>query len=251
MLKGIDVSAAQGSIDWDKVAQSGMRFAFVKVSEGKGYVDPKRFADLDGAREAGLLVGVYHFGHCEEDAETQAQLLWDSCGDTMPDLPPVLDLETNNKHLSGVDVVAWVEEFIASIKANFGRAPILYSSPSFLASIGPALAASEVLAECPLWIAQYSHRGPWVPNPAYDRPKVSAPWRNWTFWQYSGDDGEPVPGVKVDCDRNLFNGDERELRLLCGFPEASAISTEPEVPETQPSLSENDAPPSSSDGAPT
>jgi len=63
---GVDVSAYQGNIDWEKVAGSGIEFAIVRLGY-RGYESGKLVADdyavqnLEGARAAGLKVGAYFF----------------------------------------------------------------------------------------------------------------------------------------------------------------------------------------------
>lgn len=59
--QGIDVSHYQGDIDWKKVAGSGITFAFVKATEGETYKDPTFMRNAEGAADAGLLAGAYHF----------------------------------------------------------------------------------------------------------------------------------------------------------------------------------------------
>src|SRR5437763_12676400 len=60
-LRGIDVSNWQGSIDWSKVAAVGVRFAFLKASQGTTYTDPTYAANRSAARAAGARAGAYHF----------------------------------------------------------------------------------------------------------------------------------------------------------------------------------------------
>lgn len=38
-IKGIDVSAWQGQIDWDKVASYGMDFVFIRITEAGNVID--------------------------------------------------------------------------------------------------------------------------------------------------------------------------------------------------------------------
>ena len=40
-IQGIDVSYWQGDIDWDAVRSAGVRFAFIKATEGGDHLDPK------------------------------------------------------------------------------------------------------------------------------------------------------------------------------------------------------------------
>lgn len=39
-VRGIDVSHYQKNIDWEKVANSGVDFVYIKATEGATYVDP-------------------------------------------------------------------------------------------------------------------------------------------------------------------------------------------------------------------
>src|SRR6185503_3386128 len=72
-LKGIDVSYYQGTIDWPKVAASGMSFAVARVSYGSGFVDPKFEKNWAGIKAAGLVRGTYQFFVPDQDPVAQAQ----------------------------------------------------------------------------------------------------------------------------------------------------------------------------------
>ena len=58
---GIDVSHWQGDIHWPAVADDGVRFAFMKATDGTDYVDPTFASNRARARASGLEVGAYHF----------------------------------------------------------------------------------------------------------------------------------------------------------------------------------------------
>src|SRR5687767_14111397 len=60
-VQGVDVSKYQGDIDWDRVRAAGMRFAYLKVSEGGDVVDPRFYENWENAARAGLPRGAYHF----------------------------------------------------------------------------------------------------------------------------------------------------------------------------------------------
>lgn len=63
MIKGIDVSAWQGNIDWQKVKESGIKFAILKAggSDDGFYKDSKFEQNYKGAKAAGIPVGAYYF----------------------------------------------------------------------------------------------------------------------------------------------------------------------------------------------
>ena len=73
MIPGIDVSKWQGEIDWRKVTDAEVRFAYIKATEGTGYTDPCFTANWQSAQSAGLLRGAYHYFHPRLDARTRAQ----------------------------------------------------------------------------------------------------------------------------------------------------------------------------------
>src|SRR5271169_5364327 len=60
-IHGIDVSKFQGDIDWNAVANSGVKFAWIKATEGGDRADARFQANWEGAKAAGIPHGAYHF----------------------------------------------------------------------------------------------------------------------------------------------------------------------------------------------
>lgn len=73
---GVDVSGWQhpgnAPIDWHKVAESGIRFAIVKATQGLNFENLWLHRDLSDARAAGLLLGAYHYFDAGVDSVGQA-----------------------------------------------------------------------------------------------------------------------------------------------------------------------------------
>lgn len=63
MTKGIDVSENNGRIDWEAVAAAGMKFAIVRSSYGRYAADDDFVRNVNGAHDAGLLCGAYHYSY--------------------------------------------------------------------------------------------------------------------------------------------------------------------------------------------
>ncbi|MDR4949786.1 GH25 family lysozyme [Neobacillus cucumis] len=59
-LKGIDVSHWQGTIDWNKVKNSGIAFVYAKASKGTTVTDKMFSANVQGARR--ILFFLYPYG---------------------------------------------------------------------------------------------------------------------------------------------------------------------------------------------
>lgn len=68
MIHGIDVSAYQP----ETYSTAGLDFVFVKSTEGLSYTNPRMAAQVKRARDAGLVVGFYHYPHMANDPTAEA-----------------------------------------------------------------------------------------------------------------------------------------------------------------------------------
>ena len=100
---GIDVSSWQGDIDWDKVRESGIEFVIVRAgyrgSVTGAIVKDKYFdANVSGAQQAGLQVGVYFVTQAVNEAEAveEASAVMEMCSPYNLELPIYLDVEGSN-----------------------------------------------------------------------------------------------------------------------------------------------------------
>jgi len=200
---GIDVSDHQGAIDWPAVAAGGVRFAYIKATEGQTFIAKSAYANVAAARAAGIKVGVYHFATpspTAQDAEGEALHFW-QISTTLGrlDLPPVLDIESNPKGMSPAAMAEWITRWSAVTATKWGRRPIVYTYTSFLPSLG-----TGAFTDLPLWLARYT---------ADNDPGRTAPWQTWTLWQYGT--AADVQGVNGKCDHNWLAGGSAALCNLC------------------------------------
>ncbi len=223
---GIDVSQAQGVIDWPRVAsESQVKFAIAKSTEGNGYVDPQFANNWRGMRAAGLIQGAYGFARPDaapKDAAKEAEFLFSTIekagGFRDEDLPPALDIETAGSVKSGTQFTDWVLEYLRTLHSLCGRKPMVYTGgPFFNEKDGsPDQATLDAIGAYPHWLAAY------VQHP---ENFLAPEWRQkgYILWQKSGDQAAPgdtllhVPGIgggKVNVDKNIFNGTVAELRLF-------------------------------------
>jgi GH25 family lysozyme M1 (1,4-beta-N-acetylmuramidase) len=75
LVKGVDVSKWQASIDWSQVKAAGYDFAFVRASDGLNYPDGMFDANWKGTKANGILRGVYQFFRPSQDPIAQADLM--------------------------------------------------------------------------------------------------------------------------------------------------------------------------------
>lgn len=243
----------QTQVDWQKVADSGIRGVYIKASQYSGtriYQFEKYAA---AARSAGLVVGAYHFAYVGADPAKQAKFFCDSAlntGSQPGELPPVLDLEFAQPSVPGLAIVQWGEAFTAEVERLLYpdnrllspgdyryRQCCVYSYPFFMQRCMPALGKSSLLTR-PLHIASYKSDAagklvPWEPQNG-DRPLIpNGTWKDWTLWQYSGNRGMKVPGIPMDCDRDLFNGDYDAWTRFLGQPPKTYVPEGGDAAQTE------------------
>ena len=59
--RGIDVSNWQGTIDYAKVKNAGIRIIYIKAGQGAGSIDPYFERNYRQAKRYDLDIGFYHF----------------------------------------------------------------------------------------------------------------------------------------------------------------------------------------------
>lgn len=202
---GVDVSGnnhmSLRGIDWDAVKSDGQSYAFVKATEGIGFVNSHFVRDANAAAAAGLKVGAYHYARPAGDAKQQAASFASQIA-LVPTqtLPPVLDIEVD-EGLNADQLADWIDTFMTEVKSLTGRTPMLYTYKYFwMGQMGNTTRFSEY----PLWLAAYQDT---APDPV-------GGWDKLAFWQRSG--SGRVAGIETDVDLNLFNGTEAQLHSFSG-----------------------------------
>ena len=98
--RGIDVSTFQGDIDWEKVKNTDIEFAMIRLGfrgyeNGKIVLDSKFERNMEGSLNAGLDTGVYFFTEAltEEEAIEEAEFVIENLKDYKINMPVVIDVE--------------------------------------------------------------------------------------------------------------------------------------------------------------
>lgn len=214
VLQGIDISYAQGLIDWDKVANSKLiDYAFCKATEGTAHADNQFKRNWDAIKAHGLVRGAYHFARPNIDAVAQAKYFVSTVGPLDPTDMLVLDVEAGT--INGTQFTEWNIAFLETVEKLSGVTPIIYTGgPFFNSHAGtPDITTIQRLAHFPLWLAAYAT------NP---EKYIPLEWKNlgWTFWQRTGDVAAPgdttlqVPGINGNVDRDNFKGTLADLKAF-------------------------------------
>ena len=193
---GVDVSAFQGDIDWQKVSKSGIRFAMIRLGYRgygkKGTLVEDEYArdNLKEAREAGLFIGAYFFSQATnlEEVDQEIEFFMEILGDTHLSMPIVFDWEYISEEARTAHVDA---RMLTDMNLHFckemrrrGFQPMIY----FNWHQANSLMYLSELEDYPFWLALYTDR------------------MNYPFdvemWQYTS--SGRVPGIQGDCDLNVY-----------------------------------------------
>ena len=191
---GIDVSAHQQEIDWQRVAESGVQFAILRVgyrgyTEGAIQEDTYFEQNLEGAIDAGLDVGVYFFSQAidEQEAREEARFVLDKISGYLLAFPVFFDWEkigsearSDTMDLASLTIVT---DTVCTEIRNAGYQAGLY----FNQQLGYEELHLPSLQTYTFWLAEYND----TPSFAY----------HFDLWQYSA--SGTVDGIEGDVDLNL------------------------------------------------
>ena len=126
-------------------------FIIVKATEGTGYVDPTCDAKYQMNKNAGKLLGVYHYARPDlgTTAEDEAQYFVDNIKGYIKEAILVLDWESANKW-----DVNWAKRWLDKVYQLTGIKPLIYMSSSVTFAYDWS---SVVAADYGLWVANYGN----------------------------------------------------------------------------------------------
>lgn len=187
---GIDVSYAQGKVDWKAVKDSGVDFAIIRAGYGNADKYPNQVDtwfkyNIDEAQKVGMDIGIYWYSYATdvEGAYNEAMSCYNVIKDYKLQYPVYFDIEEKSqRNLPTAEVSAIIETFCSTIEAKGFNAG-LYSYASFLTT----KVYEEVLDKYDIWVAHFD-----VPAPAY--------YKDYGIWQYNSKGH--VNGISVEVDLN-------------------------------------------------
>lgn len=193
---GVDVSAYQGNIDWNKVAASGIEFAIIRLGyrgygSGKLVQDEYAIANLEGAANAGLKVGAYFFSQAlnTKEVDEEIQFMLDILGEHYLSMPIVLDWEiptADARTANKMDArsLTDLQLHFCQVMADKGYTPMVY----FNWHQSEHLYYLSELEDYPFWLALYQDR-------------MTYPWKI-EMWQWTSTG--TVPGISGNVDINVY-----------------------------------------------
>lgn len=194
-IRGIDVSAWQGKIDWKTVADYGMGFAILRITEAGNVIDSYFEQNFSECRKYNIPVGVYKYSYAMtvEEIQSEAKKVVEVLNGRKLQYPVWLDLEWNNQRSLGAEQIHKLAEAFEKIITAAGYKFGIYCNVDWYLNV-----ICSHLKKYDFWIARY---------PASDNGTLQERLRPdfGIGWQYSSK--AKIPGISGTVDRNVFYKD--------------------------------------------
>lgn len=196
-VKGIDVSAHNGVVDFAEARADTVSFVVLKATEGTDFSDALFERNYAEAKGAGLKVGAYHYFRFDTPGHLQAYHFLSAVDGMSLDLPLAIDVEEYGNAAAGnASAVADELRAMADVVESCGRRLMIYTNKQGLERyVRPAFPDSLPA----LWISSPS-----------GCPAVGG----WTLWQHSHQGR--VRGLRGPVDLNTFAGSADDFERWIG-----------------------------------
>lgn len=192
MIQGIDVSRWQGTIDWNKVKNAGIKFAILKCggSDAGFYTDRTFEYNYKECKRVGIAVGAYYFVGKDcityEAGQADAKRMLSIVNGKEFELPLFIDCEAQDaKHKVGItDAILGFYDVMKVAGRNAG----VYASK--VSGFKDRIEDNRI-QHIPHWVAQYNS------TCTYDKPYI--------IWQKSSKGIVAGISGNVDLDEGVDN----------------------------------------------
>lgn len=194
-IKGIDVSSWNGVIDWQKVANYGMGFAILRITEKGNKTDSSFERNYAGCITHNIPVGVYKYSYATNISEIkyEAETVINVLKQRKLDYPIFLDIEDKCQEDLSQNLMMQMINTFHDIVIRAGYKFGIYCGYYWYKTKLP-----EDAKKYDCWLAAYPSQDD---GTMQERLKPSA----GTGWQYSSK--AKIPGITGSVDRNIFYKD--------------------------------------------
>lgn len=197
-LNVIDIASYQSFLDLTKMNGSGLDGVIIKATQGTTYLNPCLYKHYYQAREAGLLIGLYHYAN-GTNAASEAEYFVSMARQYLKnkDVLLALDWEGNQNKAFGKNDVTYCLTFLDHVYKLTGIRPLIYMSKS----VCRAHDWPTVSRKYALWAAQYANTNEtgWKTDPWTDKRGYGA-WSSPAIYQYSSNGRLSGYGGRLDLD---------------------------------------------------
>ena len=200
VVRGVDVSHHNGSINWAQLNNEGISFAYIKSTEGISHTDRKYKENYNKAKRSSIKVRPYHFYTFGLDGKRQAQHFIRHAKVGSADLIPAIDVEHSpaNRYSNDKDYIKRVTNELIKLEhelyEHYGVRPIIYTNKDCY-----KLYIVDHFPESLIWMSDL-----------HNEPNIKE--NDWVIWQFSHTGN--INGINGDIDLNYFRYSFRQFNQL-------------------------------------
>lgn len=194
-LFGVDVSYAQGEIDWDTFYGS-KDFVILRAGYGQGNIDAQAVRNADACIRLGIPFGLYWFSYAYTTsmASAEGQYAAAFAATHSPTMPIFWDFEYDSERVAknaGVTVdqalfLQMLEEFCSAVETEGYQAGCYYN-PDYDYRFGITN-----------YLNNFPHRQKWIAKWS------TIPPADFDVWQYTVGAAGTVPGISTQIDLDMI-----------------------------------------------
>ena len=228
LLKGIDVSYAQGVIDWEKVKASGLvDFVILRAGYGREttQVDTQFERNYAACKCLGIPCGAYWFSYAmsADEAKREAQVFLQTIKGKSFEYPVYMDLENEKQFALGKAACSAIVDAFLNTLEQAGYFAGLYCSTYYLDNY----LSDSIKSRYTVWCAQYASKC------TYQNP--------YGIWQYNVAGStehdiigqKSISGIVGECDMDYCYTDYPSIIKAAGL-NGFTKTTQPTEPEPEP-----------------
>lgn len=213
-LNGIDIASHQKGLNAGTINAD---FVIVKATGGTQYINPLCDTFYQQAKQAGKLLGIYHYAHeayCPGTAEQEAEHFLKNVQGYLGEAVLVLDFEADNK-----TDVAWAKRWLDYVYQKTGIKPLFYTYTEVLNSADFSPIAQ---ADYGLWLANYGLNQP----QGYNKPDTPAGRGFLSVVMHQYTSSGRLDGWGGNLDLNVFYGDKGAWQAYAGKSEQAPTQSD-------------------------
>lgn len=158
MAKGIDVSKHNGTIDWQKVKDSGVEFAIIRAGYGKSasQKDVQFERNYAECKRLGIPVGVYWYSYAltPAEAEAEARIFLQTIAGKQFEFPVWFDIEERKAFNTGMkNCSAMIRAFCGTMEQAGYWCGIYCSTSAIRAYID-----ADTQKRYSMWVAEWGNK---------------------------------------------------------------------------------------------
>ncbi len=200
VIRGVDVSHHNGTINWTQLKNEGISFAFIKATEGLSHKDRKYKKNYDASKLLDIKTGTYHFYTFGLDGAKQAQHFIRHATVGSGDLIPAIDVEHSPINIYSSDknyqerVITELQKMEQALFDYYNVHPIIYTNKDCY-----KLYIQDKFPNNLIWMSDL-----------HNEPNTKE--NEWIIWQFSHTG--KINGARGDIDLNYFRYSYRQFNEL-------------------------------------